>query len=59
MNNKKEIEIKYDEILKQYKKSLEKYNVKMPKLYSNGSYTLNALVLIYLYTKIGQIVSKQ
>ena len=25
MNNKKEIEIKYDEILKQYKKSLEKY----------------------------------
>lgn len=59
MNNKKKIEIKYDEILKQYKKSLEKYNVKMPKLYSNGSYTLNALVLIYLYTKIGQIVSKQ
>ena len=31
----------------------------MPKLYSNGNYTLNSLVLIYLYTNIGKIVSKQ
>ena len=59
MNNRNEIEKLYNVILKEYKNSLEKYNVKMPKLYSNGNYTLNALVLIYLFSKIGEIVSKQ
>ncbi len=51
MNNKTEIEKKYKEILDEYKISLEKFNVKMPKLYSNGNYTLNALVLVYLFSK--------
>ena len=59
MTDKTEIEKLYNIILKEYKNSLEKYNVKMPKLYSNGNYTLNALVLIYLFSKIGEIVSKQ
>ena len=59
MNNKNEIEKLYNIILNEYNSSLEKYNVKMPKLYSNGNYTLNALVLIYLFSKIGKIVSKQ
>lgn len=59
MNNKTEIEKRYKQILKSYKKYLKKYNVKMPKLYSGDNYTLNALVLIYLFNKIGKIVSKQ
>lgn len=59
MLNKNEIESNYNIILKEYKNHLEKYGVKMPKLYSNNEYTLNALVLIYLYTKIGKSVSKQ
>ena len=59
MNSKIEIEQKYNEILKEYNKSLKEFNVKMPKLYSNNNYTLNALVLVYLYAKIGEIVSKQ
>lgn len=58
MKNKTEIEKKYNKILEEYKNNLEKYGVKMPKLYSNGNYTLNSLVLIYLYTKLGKIVSK-
>lgn len=59
MNSKIEIEQRYNEILKEYNKSLKEFNVKMPKLYSNNNYTLNALVLVYLYAKIGEIVSKQ
>lgn len=59
MINKQRIESLYEDILDAYKEKLNKYNVKMPKLYSNGKYTLNALVLIYLYDKIGKIVSKQ
>lgn len=59
MNNKNEIEKKYNEILTAYKNNLEKYNVKMPKLYLKDKYTINGLVLIYLYAKIGKIVSKQ
>ncbi len=57
--NKEKIKRLYNEILKKYESNLKKSDVKMPKLYSNGVYTLNALVLIYLYNKIGQIVSKQ
>lgn len=59
MTNKTEIEKLYNIILNEYKNNLEKYNVKMPKLYSNNNYTLNALVLIYLFFKEGKIVSKQ
>ena len=59
MNNQHEIEKKYNEILVEYKNSLEKHDVKMPNLYSNGHYTLIALVLVYLYSKIGEKVSKQ
>lgn len=49
----------YNEIQKKHKKYLSKYNVKMPKLYSNKKFTINALVLIYLYDHINCIVSKQ
>ena len=59
MNNQNEIEKLYNEILKKHKEKLEKYNVKMPKLYSKGNYTLNSLVLVFLYYKLGEIVSKQ
>lgn len=59
MNSKIDIEKKYNEIVKEYTINLKKFNVKMPRLYSNNNYTLNALVLVYLYNKLGQIVSKQ
>ncbi len=49
----------YNKIYNQYNCHLKQYNVKMPKLYLKGNYTLNSLVLIYLYSKVGQIVSKQ
>lgn len=59
MNNKNEIKKIYNIILNEYKNNLKEYNVKMPKLYSSGKFTLSALVLVYLYSKIGKIVSKQ
>lgn len=59
MNNNIEIRRLYDIIFREFKSNLKEYNVKMPKLYSNGKYTLNGLVLVYLYSKMGKIVSKQ
>lgn len=49
----------YDEIKNNWKKYLKEYSVKMPNLSSGGKYTINSLVLIYLYTKMGKKVSKQ
>lgn len=59
MDNKNEIEKLYNTILNEYKYNLKEYNVKMPNLYSGGKFTISALVLVYLYFKIGKIVSKQ
>ena len=55
------IELKkyYEEIKVNWEKYLKKDSVKMPNLSSGGKYTINSLVLIYLYSKLGQIVSKQ
>lgn len=49
----------YDEIKSSWEKCLKKDNVKMPNLLSGGKYTINSLVLIYLYSRLGKIVSKQ
>lgn len=49
----------YNEILDTHRKKLSEFDVKMPKLYSKGNFTLNSLVLIYLYDHIGKVVSKQ
>ena len=57
--NKNEIDILYSKISEMHDKFLKQYNVKLPNLKVKNKYTLNALVLIYLYKKIGKIVSKQ
>ena len=49
----------YQEISSEYNQNLKKCNVIMPNLYKGVKYTISALVLIYLYDHIGQIVSKQ
>ena len=49
----------YQEISSEYNQNLKKYNVIMPNLYKGVKYTIKALVLIYLYDHIGEIVSKQ
>ncbi len=49
----------YQEISSEYNQNLKKYNVIMPNLYKGVKYTISALVLIYLYDHIRQIVSKQ
>lgn len=49
----------YNEIERNWEKWLKKFIVKMPNLSSGGKYTINSLVLIYLYSKIGKKVSKQ
>lgn len=56
-----DIEIKknYEEIKDAWEKYLKKDSVKMHNLISGGKYTINSLVLIYLYSKLGKIVSKQ
>lgn len=55
-----DIELKrfYEEIEDNWEKHLKKYSVKMHNLSSGGKYTINSLVLIYLYSKLGKIVSK-
>lgn len=49
----------YNEIKMNWEKYLKKSSVRMPNLSSGGKYTINSLVLIYLYSKLGKIVSKQ
>lgn len=48
----------YDELKVHWESSLKKEGVIMPNLTRSGSYTLNALALIYFYKNIGNIVSK-
>ena len=59
MINDNEFKKMYKEIETDWEKYLKKFAVKMPNLYSGGKYTINSLVLIYLYSKIGKKVSKQ
>lgn len=59
MFSKQQIEKLYNEISAKHAEKLKEYNVLMPGLYSGDKYTLNALVLVYLYAKMGEIVSKQ
>lgn len=56
---KDQIEKQYYVINEKHNKMLKQFNVKMPRLYTKGNYTLNALVLIYLFEHIGKKVSKQ
>ena len=49
-----EIRNAYSEIEKEWKINLEKYDVRLPRLVSGRKYTINALVLIYLYKKMGK-----
>ena len=57
--NDSEIKCLYSKIVNMHNKYLKKYDVKLPKFKNGNKYTLNALVLIYLYKKIGQVVTKQ
>lgn len=59
MLSKEVINQKYDEIKESWENFLEKYDVKMPNLESGNKYTINALVLIYLYINLGKNISKQ
>lgn len=54
-----EIKKLYFELEDLYNKFLKEYNVKFPRLYNGNEYSLNSLVLVYLYNKMGQVVSKQ
>ncbi len=54
-----QIEQYYKEISYSWDKYLKQYGVKLPGLKLKNEYSKNSLVLIYLYSKIGQKVSKQ
>jgi len=58
MYDKKDIERLYNELENNWKVYLEPLNVKMPNLLVSGKYTKDALVLIYLYDRIGEKVTK-
>ncbi|HZK44125.1 MAG TPA: hypothetical protein VFC73_07525 [Syntrophomonadaceae bacterium] len=53
-----EIPALYNEIKLNYDKYLKNQGVKLPNLRLRGSYTRNALVLIYLYKNLGKKVNK-
>ena len=59
MLSKEVINQKYNEIKKSWEIFLEKYGVKLPNLKLGDGYTINALVLIYLYINLGKNISKQ
>ncbi len=59
MINDTELKKYYNEIENSWEKYLKKDNVKMPKLLVGKRYTINSLVLVYLYSKLGEKVSKQ
>lgn len=59
MLSNNEIERLYNEIKLTWEKKLKKDNVKMPSLLSGGKYTINSLVLVFLYSKLKVKVSKQ
>lgn len=49
----------YNEIKKSWEKNLKEFGVKLPNLLVKDDYSLNSLVLIYLYININKVVSKQ
>jgi hypothetical protein len=60
MFTEKFIQEKYDEIKISWEKNLKEYGVKLSSLKnSDGSYTINALVLVYLYVNFKKVVSKE
>lgn len=60
MYSERFIQEKYDEIKDKWNENLKDKGVKLSALKnSNGSYTLNALVLIYLYVNIKKPISKE
>jgi len=59
MLSKEVINQKYNEIKKSWQDFLKESDVKMPNLESRNKYTINALVLIYLYINLGKNISKQ
>lgn len=60
MYSERFIQEKYDEIKDKWNEKLKDKGVKLSALKnSNGSYTLNALVLIYLYVNIKKPISKE
>lgn len=59
MKNYEEIELKYNELKIKYDTYLKKFGVQIPSLKRGAAYTLNALVLIYLYNNMGKVVTKQ
>lgn len=59
MLSEKIINKAYTEIEISWEKYLKEYDVKLPSLTVRNSYSLNALVLIYLYINLGKVISKQ
>ncbi|MFV0250398.1 MAG: hypothetical protein ACK5HP_05155 [Bacilli bacterium] len=59
MKNYEEIELKYNELKKNHDIYLKKFGVQIPSLKRANKYTLNALVLIYLYNNLSKVVTKQ
>lgn len=49
----------YTELKEKWEKFLKSHGVKFPKLMIRDQYTKNALVLIYLYDRLGQKVTKE
>tara|TARA_B100001964_G_scaffold245449_1_gene332457 strand:+ start:1837 stop:2580 length:744 start_codon:yes stop_codon:yes gene_type:complete len=54
----KEIEKAYNKIKKEWSKNLKKKGVKLPRLKSGEKFSKDALVLVYLYKNINEVVSK-
>lgn len=60
MYTEKFINEKYNEIRNYWEKNLKSYGVKLSSLKNkNGFYTINALVLVYLYVNLKTAVSKE
>lgn len=59
MLTESEINAIYNTIYISWNKYLKKFNVKMPTLKSGNNYTINSLVLIYLYKNLKKNISKQ
>ena len=57
--SREEINGLYNEIKLKWEKNLKRLGVKLPRLKQGGNFTKSALILIYLYKKIKQPVSKK
>jgi len=59
MKHNFDIEKSYDEIREKYETYLRDYGVRMLSLCTGNRYTMSALVLVYFYNHIGEVVSKE